>query len=127
MTQTYLIAITDGGSMPINIKTNLTLEATLKEALSHTTPKDIKNFCSLYAISTKDHQSATHRTQEIIENHIKHDDTFYYDNNGNDDFIISIDLDPERDPLNNIRIEIVGHDFFAFAKPEKTDNKSTLN
>lgn len=118
MTQTYSIAITDGGSMPINIKTNLTLEATLKEALSHTTPKDIKNFCSLYAISTKDHQSATHRIQEIIENHIKHDDTFYYDNNGNDDFIISINTDPKNEPLNNIRIEIVGYNFFAFAKQE---------
>lgn len=119
MTQTYSIAITDGGSMPINIKTNLTLEATLKEALSHTTPKDIKNFCSLYAISTKDHQSTTHRIQEIIENHIKHDDTFYYDNNGNDNFIISIDLDPENKPLNNIRIEVVGYNFFAFAKQEE--------
>lgn len=127
MTQTYSIAITDGGSMPINIKTNLTLEDALKEALSHTTPKDIKNFCSLYAISTKDHQSAIHRIQEIIENHIKRDNTFYYDNNGNDDFIVSIDLDPESGPLNNIRIEIVGRDFFAFAKPNETDNKSTVN
>lgn len=118
MTQTYSIAITNGSVMPINIKTNLTFKETLKEALSHTTPKDIKDFCSLYAISTKDHQSAIHRIQEIIENHIKRDNTFYYDNNGNDEFIISINLDPESDPLNNIRIEVVGYNFFAFAKQE---------
>lgn len=121
-TPTYTIAITDGGYMPINIKTNLTLEATLKEALSHTTPKDIKNFCDLYAISTKDHQSAIYRIQEIVENHIKKDNNFYYNDNG-DNLIISINLDPKSDPLNNIRIEIGGYDFFAFAKPEEPLNQ----
>ena len=121
MTQTYTIAITDGGYIPINIKTNLTLEATLKEALSHTTPKDIKNFCDLYAISTNDHQSAISRIQKIIENHIKKDNNFYYNDNG-DNLIISIDLDPKSNPLNNIRIEIGGYDFFAFAKPEESLN-----
>lgn len=117
MTQTYTIAITDGGYMPVDIKTNLTLEATLKEALSHTTPKDIKNFCDLYAVSTKDHQSALRRIQEMIENYIKNDNKFYYDNDS-DNLIISVDLDPKSDPLNNIRVEIGGYDFFAFAKPE---------
>jgi hypothetical protein len=122
MTQTYTIAITDGGYMPINIKTNLTLEDTFKEALSHTTPKDIKDFCNLYAISTKDHQSAISRIQEIVENHIKKDNKFYYNDNG-DNLIISIDLDPTNNPLNNIRIEIGGYNFFAFAKPEESLNQ----
>jgi len=41
MTQTYLIAITDGGSMPIDIKINLTFKEALKEVLSHLENQDI--------------------------------------------------------------------------------------
>lgn len=41
MTQIYSIAITDGGSMPIDIKINLTFKEALKEALSHLENQDI--------------------------------------------------------------------------------------
>lgn len=118
MTQTYSIAITDGGSMPIDIKINLTFKEALKEALSHLEDQDITQICNLYAISTKDHETALNRIQEIIEKHLKEDNEFYYDNTDNDNTIISINTDPKNKPLNNIRIEIVGYNFFAFAKQE---------
>lgn len=119
MTQTYSIAITDGGSIPIDIKTNLTFKEALKEALSHLEDQDITQICNLYAISTKDHKVALTRIQDIIEKHLKEDNEFYYDNTDNDNTIISINTDPKNEPLNNIRIEIVGYNFFAFAKQEK--------
>lgn len=118
MTQTYSIAITDGGSMPINIKTNLTFKEALKEALSHLEDQDITQICNLYAISTKDHETALNRIQEIIEKHLKEDNKFYYDNTDNDNTIISINTDLENELLNNICIEVVGYNFFAFAKAE---------
>ena len=65
MTQTYTIAITDGGSMPIDIKINLTFKEALKETLSHLEDQDITQICNLYAISTKDHETALNRIQEI--------------------------------------------------------------
>lgn len=119
MTQTYTIAITDGGSMPIDIKINLTFKEALKEALSHLEEQDITQICSLYAISTKDHETALNRIQEIIEKHLKEDNEFYYDNTDNDNTIISINTNPKNEPLNNIRIEVVGYNVFAFAKQEK--------
>lgn len=119
MTQTYSIAITDGGSMPIDIKINLTFKEALKEALSHLEDQDITQICNLYAISTKDHKVALTRIQDIIEKHLKEDNEFYYDNTDNDNTIISINTSPKNEPLNNIRIEVVGYNFFAFAKQEK--------
>ena len=119
MTQTYSIAITDGGSMPIDIKINLTFKNALKEALSHLEDQDITQICNLYAISTKDHKVALTRIQEIIEKHLKEDNEFYYDNTDNNNTIISINTNPKNEPLNNIRIEVVGYNFFAFAKQEK--------
>lgn len=120
MAKTYSVAVTDGGYGPVDIKINLTFEEALKECLSHLEPKDIKQFCSLYAISTKDHKAALARMQEVIEGHLKRDDDFYYDydNNGNDNTIINIDLRPKLNKYNDARIEIGGYDFFAFAKPE---------
>lgn len=119
MPQTYSIAITDGGSMPIDIKINLTFKEALKEALSHLEDQDITQICNLYAISTKDHKIALTRIQEIIEKHLKEDNEFYYDNTDNDNTIISINTNPKNEPLNNIRIEVAGYNFFAFAKQEK--------
>ena len=118
MTQTYSIAINDGGSMPIDNKINLTFKEALKEALSHLEEQDITQICSLYAISTKDHKIALTRIQEIIEKHLKEDNEFYYDNTDNDNTIISINTDFENELLNNICIEVVGYNFFAFAKAE---------
>ena len=118
MTQPYSIAITDGGSMPIDIKTNLTFKEALKEALSHLEDQDITQICNLYAISTKDHETALNRIQEIIEKHLKEDNEFYYDNTNNDNTIISINTDFKNELLNNICIEVVGYNFFAFAKAE---------
>ena len=68
MPQTYSIAITDGGYMPIDIKTNLTFKEALKETLSHLEEQDITQICSLYAISTKNHKVALNRIQDIIKN-----------------------------------------------------------
>lgn len=119
MTQPYSIAITDGGYMPIDIKINLTFKEALKEALSHLEDQDITQICNLYAISTKDHKVALTRIQDIIEKHLKEDNEFYYDNTDNDNTIISINTNPKNEPLNNIRIEVVGYNFFAFAKQEK--------
>ena len=119
MTQTYSIAITDGGSMPIDIKINLTFKEALKEALSHLEDQDITQICNLYAISTKDHKVALTRIQDIIEKHLKEDNEFYYDNADNDNTIISINTNPKNEPLNNIHIEVVGYNVFAFAKQEK--------
>lgn len=118
MVKTYSVAVTDGGFGSVDIKINLTFEEALKEYLSHLEPKDIKQFCSLYTISTKDHKATLARMQEIIEGHLKRDSDFYYDNNGNDNTIINIDLRPKLDKYNDARIEIGGYDFFAFAKPE---------
>ena len=118
MSRTYSIAVTDGGSRPIDIKINLTFEEALKECLSHLAPKDIKQFCNLYAISTKDHKAALARMQEIIQDCLKRDNDFYYDNDSNDNTIINVNLYPKLDKYNDARIEIDGYDFFAFAKPE---------
>lgn len=120
MVKTYSVAVTDGGYGPVDIKINLTFQEALKECLSHLEDRDIKQFCSLYAISTKDHKTALARIQKIIEDHLKHDNDFYYDydNNGNNNTIINIDLRPKLDKYNDARIEIGGYDFFAFAKPE---------
>ena len=126
MAKTYSVAVTDGGYGPVDIKINLTFEEALKECLSHLEPKDIKQFCSLYAISTKDHKATLARMQEIIEDHLKHDNDFYYDNNGNDNTIINIDLRPKLDKYNDARIEIGGYDFFAFAKPEDNYQRRTV-
>lgn len=128
MAKTYSVAVTDGGYGPIDIKINLTFEEALKECLSHLEPKDIKQFCNLYAISTKDHKTALARIQEIIEGHLKRDSDFYYDydNNGNDNTIINIDLRPKLDKYNDARIEIGGCDFFAFAKPEDNYQRRTV-
>ena len=76
MPQTYSIAITDGGSIPVDIKTNLTFKEALKETLSHLEDQDITQICSLYAISTKDHKTALTRIQEIIEKHLKEENCF---------------------------------------------------
>ena len=119
MPQTYSIAITDGGYMPIDIKINLTFKEALKEALSHLEDQDITQICNLYAISTKDHKVALTRIQDIIEKHLKEDNEFYYDNADNDNTIISINTNLENELLNNICIEVVGYNFFAFAKAEK--------
>ena len=118
MAKTYSVAVTDGGYGPVDIKINLTFEEALKECLSHLEPKDIKQICSLYAISTKDHKVALTRIQKIIEGYINRDSNFYYDNDGNDSLIISVDLRPKLDKYDDARIEIGGCDFFAFAKPE---------
>ena len=126
MAKTYSVAVTDGGYGPVDIKINLTFEEALKECLSHLEPKDIKQFCSLYAISTKDHKAALARMQESIEGHLKRDSDFYYDNNGNDNTIINIDLRPKLDKYNDARIEIGGYDFFAFAKPEDNYQRRTV-
>lgn len=126
MSRTYSIAVTDGGSRPVDIKINLTFEEALKECLSHLEPNDIKQFCSLYAISTKDHKTALARMQEVIEGHLKRDNDFYYDNNGNDDTIINVDLRPKLDKYNDARIEINGCNFFAFAKPEDNYQRRTV-
>lgn len=128
MAKTYSVAVTDGGYGPVDIKINLTFEEALKECLSHLEPKDIKQFCSLYAISTKDHKAALARMQEVIEGHLKRDDDFYYDydNNGNDNTIINIDLRPKLNKYNDARIEIGGYDFFAFAKPEDNYQRRTV-
>ena len=64
--------------------------------------------------------------QEIIEGHLKRDSDFYYDNNGNDNTIINIDLRPKLDKYNDARIEIGGYDFFAFAKPEDNYQRRTV-
>lgn len=126
MAKTYSVAVTDGGYGPVDIKINLTFEEALKECLSHLEPKDIKQFCNLYTISTKDHKTALARIQEIIEGHLKRDNDFYYDNNGNDNTIINIDLRPKLDKYNDARIEIGGYDFFAFAKPEDNYQRRTV-
>ena len=126
MVKTYSVAVTDGGCGPIDIKINLTFKEALKERLSHLEPKDIKQFCNLYTISTKDHKTALARIQEIIEGHLKRDSDFYYDNNGNDNTIINIDLRPKLDKYNDARIEIGGYDFFAFAKPEDNYQRRTV-
>lgn len=128
MAKTYSVAVTDGGYGPVDIKINLTFEEALKECLSHLEPKDIKQFCSLYAISTKDHKAALARMHEVIEGHLKRDSDFYYDynNNGNDNTIINVDLRPELDKYNDARIEIGGYDFFAFAKPEDNYQRRTV-
>lgn len=128
MAKTYSVAVTDGGYGPVDIKINLTFEEALKECLSHLEPKDIKQFCNLYAISTKDHKAALAHIQEVIEGHLKRDSDFYYDydNNGNDNTIINIDLRPKLDKYNDARIEIGGYDFFAFAKPEDNYQRCTV-
>lgn len=128
MAKTYSVAVTDGGYGPVDIKINLTFEEALKECLSHLEPKDIKQFCSLYAISTKDHKAALARMHEVIEGHLKRDSDFYYDynNNGNDNTIINVDLRPKLDKYNDARIEIGGYDFFAFAKPEDNYQRRTV-
>lgn len=128
MAKTYSVAVTDGGFGPVDIKINLTFEEALKECLSHLEPKDIKQFCSLYAIPTKDHKAALARMQEIIQGHLKRDNDFYYDydNNGNDDTIINIDLRPKLDKYDDARIEIGGYDFFALAKPEDNYQRRTV-
>lgn len=126
MAKTYSVAVTDGGYGPVDIKINLTFEEALKECLSHLEPKDIKQFCSLYAISTKDHKAALARMQEVIEGHLKRNSDFYYDNNGNDNTIINIDLRPKLNKYNDARIEIGGYDFFAFAKPEDNYQRRTV-
>lgn len=128
MSRTYSVAVTDGGFGPVDIKINLTFEEALKECLSHLEDRDIKQFCSLYAISTKDHKAALTRMQEIIEGHLKRDNDFYYDydNNGNDNTIINVDLRPKLDKYNDARIEIGGYDFFAFAKPEDNYQRRTV-
>ena len=126
MTKTYSVAVTDGGYGPVDIKINLTFEKALKECLSHLEDRDIKQFCSLYAISTKDHKAALARMQEIIQGHLEHDSDFYYDNNGNDNTIINVDLRPKLNKYNDARIEIGGYDFFAFAKPEDNYQRRTV-
>lgn len=128
MAKTYSVAVTDGGYGPVDIKINLTFEKALKECLSHLEPKDIKQFRSLYAISTKDHKAALARMHEVIEGYLKRDNDFYYDydNNGNDDTIINVDLRPKLDKYNDARIEIGGCDFFAFAKPEDNYQRRTV-
>ena len=128
MAKTYSVAVTDGGYGPIDIKINLTFEEALKECLSHLEPKDIKQFCSLYAISTKDHKVALARMQEVLEAYIKRNNDFYYDydNNGNDNTIINIDLHPKLDKYDDARIEIGGYSFFAFAKPEDNYQRRTV-
>ena len=126
MTQTYSVAITDGGFGPVDIKTNLTFKEALKKALSYSEPKDIKQFCDLYTISTKDHKAALARIQEIIEKHLNRNNDFYYDNNSNDNTIISIDLRPKPDKYADACIEIGGYDFFAFAKPEDNYQRRTV-
>lgn len=126
MAKTYSVAVTDGGYGPVDIKINLTFEEALKECLSHLEPKDIKQFCSLYAISTKDHKAALARMQEVIEGRLKRDNDFYYDNNGNDNTIINVDLRPKLDKYNDARIEIGGYDFLAFAKPEDNYQRRTV-
>lgn len=126
--KTYSVAVTDGRYGPVDIKINLTFEEALKECLSHLEPKDIKQFCSLYAISTKDHKAALARMHEVIEGYLKRDNDFYYDydNNGDDDTIINVDLRPKLDKYNDARIEIGGCDFFAFAKPEDNYQRRTV-
>lgn len=111
MVKTYSVAVTDGGYGPVDIKINLTFQEALKECLSHLEDRDIKQFCSLYAISTKDHKAALARIQEIIEGRLKRDSDFYYDNNGNDNTIINVDSRPKLDKYNDARIEIGGYDF----------------
>lgn len=128
MAKTYSVAVTDGGYGPIDIKINLTFEEALKECLSHLESKDIKQFCSLYAISTKDHKAALARMREVIEGYFKRNNDFYYDydNGGEDDTIINVDLRPKLDKYNDARIEIGGYDFFAFAKPEDNYQRRTV-
>lgn len=128
MSRTYSVAVTDGGFGPVDIKINLTFEEALKECLSHLEPKDIKQFCSLYAISTKDHKTALARMQEVLEAYIKRDNDgdFYYDNDGNDSLIISVDVRPERDRYEEAHIEIGGCNVFAFAKPEDNYQRRTV-
>ena len=122
MTQTYSIAITDGGSMPIDIKINLTFKEALKEALSHLEDQDIAQICNLYAISTKNHNVALTRIQDIIEKHLKEDNEFYYDNADNDNTIISINTNPKNEPLNNIRIEVVGYNYHSIKNYIRTSH-----
>ena len=118
MTQTYSVAITDGGFGPVDIKINLNFKDALKEALSPLEPRDIKRICNLYAVSTDNHKEALAQIQEIIEGHLERDSEYYYHNDSQDNTFIDINMHPEDDPYNNIRIEIGGYAFFAFAKQE---------
>ena len=118
MTQTYSVAITDGGFGPVNIKINLSFKEALKEALSCLEHRDISRICNLYAISTENHNEALAQIQEIIERHLARDNEYYYHNDSQDNTFIDINMHPEGDPYNNIRIEIGGYAFFAFAKQE---------
>lgn len=118
MTHTYSVAITDGGFGPVDIKINLSFKEALKEALSYLESRDISRICYLYSISTENHDEALVRIQEIIEGHLEHDNEYYYHNDSKDNTFIDINMHPEDDPYNNIRIEIGGYAFFAFAKQE---------
>lgn len=124
--QTYSVAVTDGHHGPVDIKINLTFKEALKDCLSHLEPKDIKQICNLYAVSTKDHKAALTRIQEIIEGHIDCDNEFYYDNGGNNNTVINVDVRPEPNNCDEAHIEISGCNFFAFAKSENNHQRTLI-